>query len=514
MASNGRTLQRSGPAVRGGSQDPSLATWIEDRGPLPEQHGRPDRAGRHAGLARPCSRLLGLRDEAAVSTEGFAQWVIEDDFAAGRPRWEAAGAELVRDVRPYQELKLRLLNGAHSAIAYLGALLGKPFVADVMADPALARFIERLMLEEIAPLTPAPPGFDVDALCPGPAAAVRRTGRCSTARCRSPWTARRRSRCAGCRCCARPGSRGLPVPTPRHGARGLALLPRRPRRGRAGAAARRPAGATSARGRGVRAPRTRRRWSGQRLRSRRCSAATCGRMRPWSTSSRPCSRGSHRPACAPPLLTDRACSGARGDARPRLPSSGLEPIAAGWSAARRPAATSRSPVEAPMNRRMTAWHPWAPWPSAWHCRPAGRSPDHAQMGARLRDVRAVPHRIGLGGGRDREAHRRSLPHRRLSGLPARQGDGPQPGPDPRERRHHRLRLELRGAQLSADRRDLLPYTFRDADHLLAYTKSDIFKELAQGYEDKTGHHIVAVTYYGTRQTSSNRPIQAAPTWRA
>ena len=56
-----------------------------------------------------------------------------------------------------------------------------------------------------------------------------------------------------------------------------------------------------------------------------------------------------------------------------------------------------------------------------------------------------------------------------------------------------------------------PYTFRDADHLLAYTKSDIFKELAEGYEDKTGHHIVAVTYYGTRHTTSNRPINNAPT---
>ena len=52
-----------------------------------------------------------------------------------------------------------------------------------------------------------------------------------------------------------------------------------------------------------------------------------------------------------------------------------------------------------------------------------------------------------------------------------------------------------------------PYTFRDADHLLAYTKSDVFKELAKGYEDKTGHHIVAVTYYGMRQTSSNKPIK-------
>lgn len=53
-----------------------------------------------------------------------------------------------------------------------------------------------------------------------------------------------------------------------------------------------------------------------------------------------------------------------------------------------------------------------------------------------------------------------------------------------------------------------PYTFRDADHLLAYTKSDVFKELAKGYEDKTGHHIVAVTYYGTRHTSSNKPIRS------
>src|ERR1700712_5307553 len=52
-----------------------------------------------------------------------------------------------------------------------------------------------------------------------------------------------------------------------------------------------------------------------------------------------------------------------------------------------------------------------------------------------------------------------------------------------------------------------PYTFRDADHLLAYTKSDVFKELTKGYEDKTGHHIVAVTYYGVRHTSSNRPIK-------
>jgi fructuronate reductase len=161
MASNGETLRG---LVRqfAGHIDPGLATWIEDEVRFPSSM-----VDRIVPAATPASLdhaagVLGLRDEAAVSAEAFVQWVIEDDFAAGRPHWEAVGVELVRDVRPYQELKLRLLNGAHSAIAYLGALLGKPFVADVMADPALARFVERLMLEDIAPLTPAPPGFDVE----------------------------------------------------------------------------------------------------------------------------------------------------------------------------------------------------------------------------------------------------------------------------------------------------------------------------------------------------------------
>ena len=138
--------------------------------------------------------------------------MIEDDFAAGRPAWEAAGAELVRDVPPYQELKLRLLNGAHSAIAYIGALLGMTFVADVMADPALARFVERLMLEEIAPLTPRAARLTTSRATSRPSCAGSRTGRCSTARCRSPWTARRRSRCAGCRSCARHGGAACRCP--------------------------------------------------------------------------------------------------------------------------------------------------------------------------------------------------------------------------------------------------------------------------------------------------------------
>ena len=161
MASNGRTLQG---LVRQFAEavDPDLAAWIAGEVRFPSSMvDRIVPAATETSLAHAAG-LLGLRDEAAVSAETFAQWVIEDDFAAGRPQWDAAGVELVRDVVPYQEMKLRLLNGPHSAIAYLGALLGQPFVADVMADPELARFVARLMREEIAPCTPIPPGFDAE----------------------------------------------------------------------------------------------------------------------------------------------------------------------------------------------------------------------------------------------------------------------------------------------------------------------------------------------------------------
>jgi fructuronate reductase len=161
MPSNGRTLRH---LVRQFAEevDPNLFPWIEDTIRFPSSMVDRIVPAATPALLDRAAGILGLRDEAAVSAEAFIQWVIEDDFATGRPRWETAGVEVVRDVRPYQELKLRLLNGAHSAIAYAGGMLGKPFVADVMADRVLARFVERLMLDEIAPLTTAPPGFDVE----------------------------------------------------------------------------------------------------------------------------------------------------------------------------------------------------------------------------------------------------------------------------------------------------------------------------------------------------------------
>ena len=105
--------------------------------------------------------------------EPFSQWVIEDAFRGRRPAWEAAGALLVPDTRPYEAMKLRLLNGGHSALAYLGLLRGHETVAEAVADPELRAFLERLLATELAPTLGPVPGIDVAALPRRPA---RRAG--------------------------------------------------------------------------------------------------------------------------------------------------------------------------------------------------------------------------------------------------------------------------------------------------------------------------------------------------
>ena len=109
-------------------------------------------------------QIMGnLRDEAAVVTEPFSQWVIEDTFAGPRPQWEAGGAQFVADVVPYETAKLRMLNGAHSALAYIGLLKGHEFVHQAIADPAIQPLIERLMLWEAAPTIAVAIGHDLSA---------------------------------------------------------------------------------------------------------------------------------------------------------------------------------------------------------------------------------------------------------------------------------------------------------------------------------------------------------------
>jgi fructuronate reductase len=107
--------------------------------------------------------LLGLEDRGVVVTEPFCQWVIEDHFAGPRPAWERVGATVVADVAPYEEMKLRLLNGSHSALAYLGALAGFEFISDVVRAPDFARYARGLMDIDVTPTLNVPSGFDLDA---------------------------------------------------------------------------------------------------------------------------------------------------------------------------------------------------------------------------------------------------------------------------------------------------------------------------------------------------------------
>lgn len=108
------------------------------------------------------ARLLGVEDAWPVVTEPFTQWVIEDDFPQGRPPWEQVGAEFVADVEPFEHMKLRLLNGSHSTLAYLGYLAGYATVADTMASSAFETLIQGLMDEEVTPTLHMPPGTDIE----------------------------------------------------------------------------------------------------------------------------------------------------------------------------------------------------------------------------------------------------------------------------------------------------------------------------------------------------------------
>jgi len=97
------------------------------------------------------AELTGIDDPVAVACEPFRQWVIEDNFVAGRPEWEKAGAELVSDVLPFEEMKLRMLNGSHSFLAYLGYLAGYPLINICMEDANFRTAARALMLNEQAP---------------------------------------------------------------------------------------------------------------------------------------------------------------------------------------------------------------------------------------------------------------------------------------------------------------------------------------------------------------------------
>lgn len=132
-------------------QSRELAEWIAEHVTFPSTMvDRIVPAMTPATMEKITQQLGGIEDAAGIAGEPFRQWVIEDNFVNGRPEWEKAGAELVKDVLPYEEMKLRMLNGSHSFLAYLGYLAGYQHIDECMQDPDYVKAARYLMLQEQA----------------------------------------------------------------------------------------------------------------------------------------------------------------------------------------------------------------------------------------------------------------------------------------------------------------------------------------------------------------------------
>lgn len=163
LADNGAKLGRAVAALAATRGD-DLADWIAGEVRFPSTMVDAITPATDDALRVRVAEATGFEDAWPIQRERFWQWVVEDDFAPGeRPDLAAAGVTLTHDVGGYELAKLRLLNGAHSSLAYLGLERGHATVAEAMRDPALASFAERLMREDIAASLTPPAGLDVDA---------------------------------------------------------------------------------------------------------------------------------------------------------------------------------------------------------------------------------------------------------------------------------------------------------------------------------------------------------------
>ena len=163
LPGNGRVL-RAAVLAMAERLDPGLADWIAREVRFPCSMVDRIVPATTPDLIAQVEAATGMRDEAVVAHEPFFQWVLEDDFGEGpRPALEDAGVQLVAEVEPFERMKLRMLNGTHSALAYMGLREGHKTVAEAMADPALSARIEALWSRELAPSLIAPPGTDLGA---------------------------------------------------------------------------------------------------------------------------------------------------------------------------------------------------------------------------------------------------------------------------------------------------------------------------------------------------------------
>ncbi len=162
LSNNGAKLGKAVARFAEARGDRDLAAWIADHAAFPNSMVDSITPATDDALRAEVEAALGLTDAWPVQRERFVQWVVEDRLGTDADAFAAAGVTLARDVAPFERAKLRLLNGAHSALAYLGLRLGHPTVSQAMRDAALAAFVERMMRQDIA-ASLAPGELDVPA---------------------------------------------------------------------------------------------------------------------------------------------------------------------------------------------------------------------------------------------------------------------------------------------------------------------------------------------------------------
>ncbi|MET7682057.1 mannitol dehydrogenase family protein [Streptomyces sp. NPDC005423] len=157
---NGQVARRALTTFAAG-RDPELAAWIESEVAFPSSMVDRITPATTPSDVAAVREHTGWADEWPVVAEPFTQWVLEDRFPAGRPPWEEVGVQLVEDVAPYEKLKLRILNGAHQAIAYAGLLLGHRMVHEAAADTDVRAFVRGYLKREATGTLDRVPGIDV-----------------------------------------------------------------------------------------------------------------------------------------------------------------------------------------------------------------------------------------------------------------------------------------------------------------------------------------------------------------
>jgi mannitol 2-dehydrogenase len=141
--------------------DPELAGWIESNVSFPNAMVDRITPMTSAAHRKHLKQQHGIDDAWPVVCEPFVQWVLEDKFVAGRPAWDKVGVQFTDDVAPYEEMKIKLLNGSHLALTYLGFLRGYRFVHETMADPLFVEYIRRYMDDDVTPQLAHVPGIDL-----------------------------------------------------------------------------------------------------------------------------------------------------------------------------------------------------------------------------------------------------------------------------------------------------------------------------------------------------------------